>query len=251
MLRLTLLAAFPAAIVLAGCISTRPGDTLLRVSTPDPEEEKTLRRELWRVERAIADVRVRYGLEDITIEVEITDLGGLGQTHPAFSGLHVGGAKFVLNKRLFHDQHPDLDDIITGLTAHELAHALHYARMQPHDLVHLGSTYGSAMSHPEGHGRDWVRAYEQLTDMTAIALGYGEHLIHQKSASEANLAANHPPHVWDFYLKEPEIRDLMADRELLAGRIAAALGVLGLPSLEAFLEHPAFDDDGDLRRRSG
>lgn len=243
------LALLPLLLLpLGGCLSVERGDTVLRVKAGDREEEKALRRELWRVEKAVAEVRVHYGLEDIAIEVTVTEMGGLGQTSPLVSGLSVSGASFVMNKRLFLEQHPDLDDIVLGLTSHELAHALHYARMSDTDLIELGLTYDSMLKHPEGPHKDWVRAYEQLTDMTAIAMGYGEVLIHQKSASEANLAANHPEHVWDFYLHEHEIRALMADEAELLRKMEEAMVVLALPSLRRFLEHPRLDADGDLTR---
>lgn len=77
--------------------------------------------------------------------------------------------------------------------------------------------------------------FEQLTDMTAIALGYAEELVHQKAASEDNLARNHPPHVWDFYLKEDEIRRLAADEEELWRRIGEALVELELRSLTRWM----------------
>ena len=154
---------------------------------------------------------MRYGLEDITVAVVVTDLGGLGETTPAVSGLaNISGAKVVLNKRLFLEEHPDLDMILVGLLAHEMMHGLHYARMPKADLVELGRRYRAMMKRPDGPQREWVRAYERLTDMLTIRLGYGEELTHQKRASEANLAANDPPQVWDFYLTEPEIRAMMA-----------------------------------------
>lgn len=229
-----------------GCIAVESGDTVLHVDAADRAEEKHIRSDLWRVQKAVSEVRVRYGLEDVAVRVSVRELGGLGETTPAFDGLHVKGATFVLNKRLFTDQHPDLDAIILGLTSHELAHALHYARMSRADALELGLRYDRMMSKPEGPDHDWIRAYEQVTDMTAIALGFGEALIHQKKASEANLAANHPPKVWDFYLHEHEIRSLMEDRDLLRARTREALATLGLRSLESLLDHPAFDEDGDL-----
>ncbi len=82
--------------------------------------------------------------------------------------------------------------------------------------------------------------------MTAIALGFSDSLIHQKAASEANIAANHPPRVWSFYLHEAEIRELASDRVRLRARIEECIETLGLASLREMYEHPRFDDDGDL-----
>jgi hypothetical protein len=252
-----LIAAFHAALIalaLTGCIEAKSGDTLYRVDAADLEEEKVIRRKLWHVGKALEDVRVRYALEDITVSVLVTDLGGLGEASPAFSGLaNVSGAKVVLSKRLFLEEHPDLDLILTGLIAHEMMHALHYARMPRSDLIELGRRYGAMLRNPEGPQHEWVRAYERLTDMLTIKLGYGTELIHQKRASEANLAANDPPQVWDFYLTEEEIRAMMADPDLLDREIDAAIEIISLPSTRGLRDTPVLlDEDGDLvplRRR--
>lgn len=235
-----------------GCINPMRGDTLYRVRVDTLEQEKLIRRELWRVGRAVEDVRVRYALEDVTIQIEITDLGGLGQTTPALSGLaNVSGAKVYLNSRLFLEEDQfkhDLDDVLVGLIAHELMHALHYARMSEADLIELGQRYRKMVGDPNGPQREWVRAYERLTDMMTIQMGYGEQLIHQKRASMRNLAANDPPAVWDFYLDEEEIRAMMADQQLLESEIGKAIDILNLRSAEAARRRPEFDDDGDLVR---
>lgn len=239
---------------MTGCINTRRGDTLYRIEKADLEEQKIIRRKLWHVGKAVEDVRMRYALEDITISVTVTEIGGLGEATPAFSGLaDVSGARIVLSKWLFLEEPDDLDQILVGLLAHELMHALHYARMPRSDLIELGRRYSAMMRNPDGPQREWVRAYERITDMLAIKLGYGEELVHQKRASEANLVANDPPQVWDFYLTEPEIRAMMADPELLDREISAAIDVMGLRSFRVLQEQPVLlDEDGDLipiRRR--
>ena len=214
---------------------------MFRVRTESPEDEKTIRRQLWRVQRAVEDVRVRYALDDILIKVIITDLDGLGEATPALDGLaNVSAARLLINERLFLQeglvQDEELDDIITGRIAHELMHALHYARLGRRDLINLGRRYHAMVKNPEGSQREWVRTYERLTDMMTIRMGYGEELIYQKRASQANLAMNDPPAVWDFYLDE---------------EINKAIDFLKLPSAEAARERPEFDADGDLipRRR--
>lgn len=234
----------------SGCVNTRRGDTLYRVKAATASEEKQIRRQLWRVGRAFEDVRVRYALDDVTVQVVITDLRGLGETTPAFSGAaEVSGAKVLLNKRLLLDEYEDLDEILHGLAAHELMHALHYARLPRAELIPLGRRYAEAMRNPQGTQRPWVRAYERFTDMMTIRMGYGEALIHQKRASEAHLTAPGPPQVWDFYLTEPEIRAMMADPELLTREARAALSLLGLPSATRLFEKPLeLDGDGDLVR---
>jgi hypothetical protein len=240
------------ALVSPGCINTQRGDTLYRVKADSLSDEKAIRRQLWRVGRAVEDVRLRYALEDVTIQIIITDLGGLGQTTPALSGLaNVSGAMVYLNSKLFLEPDltsEDLDEVLTGLIAHELMHALHYARMAEADLIELGQRYQKMVNNPSGRQRDWIRAYERLTDMMTIRMGYGRELIHQKRAAEANLAINDPPAVWDFYLTETEIRAMMADEDLLQAEIDKAIDVLRLPSAEIARERPVFDDDGDLIR---
>jgi hypothetical protein len=228
---------------LAGCVHVDPGGTVLNVRVDDPDEDRAVRLQMWRVERAIEIVRVEYGLEDIAVEVIVTDIGGLGETMPGLDdSLHVEAAIVTLNKSLFIEEHPDLDAILLGLLAHEMAHGLHYARMSRADTIELGVNYDQFMKHPapDTQLESWIRAYEQYTDMTTIAHGYGEQLVHQKRASEENLAIHHPPKVWDFYLHEDEIRELMADPELLVARANEHLDTLNLPSLESMREHPRF-----------
>lgn len=229
------------------CSTVRRGDTLYRVRADDLDEQRSIHRQLWRVQRAIADVRETYELDDIALEVVITTLGGLGQTTPAIAGLaEIRGAKVLLNKRLFLEEHEELDEILLGLMAHELAHALHYARLSKADLVELGLRYDQMLANPRGPARRSIRAYERLTDMTVIALGYGEALTHQKRAAEANLALNEPPEVWDFYLTEPEIRRLMRDRRALRDEIETAIRALALPSFKRLNLDALVDADGDL-----
>ncbi len=216
---------------MSGCLRTQRGDTLLDVRTNAQDEERVIRRKLWRVERSLEQIRADYGMDDLVVEVKVTDLGGLGQTSPAVSGLaSVSGAKIVLSKDIFLDQHEDLDDIITGLLAHEMMHAAHYAELSARDLISLGRHYQAMMHEPTAEEYAWVRTYERLTDMLTIRLGYGEALVHQKWASEANVAANHPPHVWAFYLTEPEIRAYMTDRDRLDADIATSIEALHLSS---------------------
>lgn len=242
-----------AALVSPACINTRAGDTLYRVETDSLEEEKAIRRQLWRVGKAVEDVRMRYALEDVTVAVAVTELGGLGAATPALSGLaNVSGAKVVLSKRLLLEPPSDLDQVLVGLLAHELMHALHYARFSRADLATIGLRYDAMMRDEHGPQREWVRAYERFTDMLTIKYGYGLELIHQKRASEANLAANDPPQVWDFYLTEAEIRGYLADDASLDRDIEAAMAIIDLPSVEALRDLPLlFDADGDFvpRRR--
>ncbi|MFG0283517.1 MAG: hypothetical protein ACF8R7_03765 [Phycisphaerales bacterium JB039] len=242
-----LLVLLLAALATSGCASTSSGDTTYRVNAPDQATDKLVRRELWRVSRAIEDVRVSYGLRDIDVEVIVTDLDGLGAATPQLTPrAEVRGARLVLNYRLFTDDHPELDLVLHGLAAHELAHALHYANMSTADLAELGLRYDKAMRKAPDADRPWVRAYEQLTDMTAIALGYGDQLIWQKRASAENLARNDPPFVWDFYLTEEEIRSLNSNRDLLTDQVTAALDTLKLPSLRRLRERIALDEEGDV-----
>jgi hypothetical protein len=229
------------------CSTVRRGDTLYRVRADDLEERRAIHRQLWRVQRAVAEVRAAYELDDIALEVVVTNLAGLGQTTPALAGLaEIRGAKVVLAKHLLLGQHEELDEILLGLVAHELAHALHYTRLSKADLVELGLRYDQMLANPNGPARRPIRAYERLTDLTVIALGFGDALVYQKRASEANLAANDPPQVWDFYLTEPEIRALLSDRRLLRQEIEAAIAAVALPSFKRLKLDALVDADGDL-----
>lgn len=225
-----------AALPVVACLHVPPGATILTVETDDPKVEQAVRPELWRVERAVEAIKIRYGLTDIGIEVVVTDLGGLGETRPALDErLGIEAAVVSLHERLFLDGHPDLDDILVGLLAHELVHGLQEARASRGDLAVIGFRYERFLLEPANESlREWVMHFEQLTDMTAIAHGYAEELVHQKRASAENLARNHPKHVWDFYLGEDEIRALAADPESLRARMEAALIVVNLRSVEAW-----------------
>jgi hypothetical protein len=239
---LAALVCFIAAM--PGCVHVDPGGTVLNVRVPDDDEAQQVRRQLWRVERAVEEVRIAYGLDDIAIEVIVTEMGGLGQTLPGLDNrLHVEAAIVTINKRLFLENHPDLDAILLGLLAHELAHGWHYARMSEADAAELGLRYKRFMDDPEGDLLEWIRAYEQLTDLTTIAHGFGDALTHQKRASEENLARHHPPKVWSFYLHEPEIRAAMADRALLRAEAEVHLDTLALPSLRRITEAPPLADE--------
>lgn len=233
---------------MVGCVNIERGATMVNVRTGSWSEEKIIRRELWQVFKASEEVKLRYGLTDIAIVIQVRDLGGLGQARPGLNRrLEVDSAVVLLNERLFLEEYPELDAIITGLIAHEMAHALHYARMSTADAATLGAQYARFMRRKPESGPlfEWVRAYERLTDLTAIGLGYGEELVHQKRAARQNLARNDPPAVWDFYLTEPEIRTFMADRDALRDAVEASLQRLKLPSLARLRDALIFDEDGD------
>jgi hypothetical protein len=236
-------------LLFGGCRNVEYGATTINVRTGDWDEEKQIRRELWRIVRAAEDVKVRYGLTDIEIRVLVRDLGGLGQAQPRLNTmLRVDRTVIVLSEDLFLGDYPELDLVIEGLVAHEMAHALHYARMSTGDITTLGLSYNRFINTPSAPTAvEWVRAYERFTDMTAIAMGYGEALIQQKRASALNLARNEPPNVWDFYLTEDEIRAFMADRDALREAIIASIRTLNLPSLERVRASWATDAEGDAR----
>jgi len=236
-------------LLLTGCVASRRGATLMTVNVDDRQQEKQIRRQLSQLLKATEDVKIRYGLTDIEVEAIVVEMGGLGATTPAFSRAgKVNTAVVVINKRLFLDPEyrDDIDEILTGLMAHELAHALHYARMSRPDLVTLGYRYKKFMDNPNGKWRDWAEAYEQLTDLMAIYFGYGEELIHQKRASELNLAHNGPEQVWDFYLTEEEIRELVEDGEHFRQRFRETADRVGLRSFNPDTYDVVLDEDGDL-----
>lgn len=229
-----------------GC-QTPQGQTTFRIKVDDVGEQKAIRRELWRASKAVEDVRVKYGLTSYNVQIVVTDSEGLGSAMPTLSPIAVvKGARIVLSKLLFLSDHPEIDQIMVGMAAHEMAHAMHYTGMSRLDLLDLGRRYNKALNNPDGPQVAWVRTYERMTDMTAIALGYGDELIWQKRASAQNLALNEPKGVWDFYLTEDEIRAYMADRKAVRDAITASLEELNLPSLRRFRDRLRFDEDGDV-----
>lgn len=243
-----LLLLLSALVPLTGCVHVDRSGTVINVRAQDEAEEARVRRELWRVEKALAEVRFHYGLTDIPIEVIVTDMGGLGQTSPALNDLaRVDGAIVTINQNMLLETGPDTDIVLLGLFAHELAHAMHYDRIDEQDLIALGKRYDRYLKTLNPEYMPWVRAYEQLTDMTAIRMGYAEALVYQKRASEANLAANHPPKVWNFYLTEDEIVAYAADPELLQSKIEEALVIVRLPSIHFVAKEPVFDEYEFLR----
>jgi hypothetical protein len=48
------------------------------------------------------------------------------------------------------------------------------------------------------------------------------------------VSRNHPPKIWNFYLKPDEIARLMNDREALRAKIHETLAVIDLESLSHF-----------------
>jgi hypothetical protein len=222
-------------LILAACQSSRSGETSIRVKDSSQAEELTIRKQEWKVEKAVQDVVITYGLELQNLDVVIEPEGGLGETQPNVNVLlRVKGSTVSINKLLFLEEKPEQDAILKGLFAHELGHALHYSKMSEEDLIVFGEKYERFYLEPQGHLQNWAKAYEQFTDLTAIAHGYGTSLIQQKIRSQDNVSKNHPAKVWNFYLKPAEIAELMADREALEKRIDAALRVVELDSLTRF-----------------
>jgi len=223
-------------LLLCACQSApRSGETSIRVKDSSADEERVVRSQEWMVEKAVQDVALDYGLDDQDLEIVIEKEGGLGETQPDFSVfLRVKGSTVSINKLLFLEDNPQKDAILLGLFAHELGHALHYSQMSEVDLAIFGEKYERFYLEPEGSLKPWAMAYEQFTDMTAIAHGYGTALIQQKIRSQDNVSKNHPAKVWNFYLKPDEITALMQDRALLQARIDAALEVIALDSLTKF-----------------
>ncbi|MEM6568673.1 MAG: hypothetical protein AAF957_09705 [Planctomycetota bacterium] len=236
-MRLLVAAALAVTLLSPGCRSSHSGRSSIRVIGCTTAEEDTIRLQEWRVLRAMEDVIVRYGLEGLDVDVVIEEEGGLGESRPEVDLiLDVTGAHVSINRALLLDDPPAGDDVFLGLFAHELAHALHYARIDRADLLILAERYVRFFENPSGSLKPWAAAYEQLTDMTAIAHGYGVPLQAQKRASAENVARHHPKKVWDFYLTEEEIARLDADRDLLAERMDEAAKVVGLSSLMRLVE---------------
>ncbi|MEM9379915.1 MAG: hypothetical protein AAGB93_08175 [Planctomycetota bacterium] len=240
----SLAVALTLGAIALGCRSTESGRSSIRVVGCTPAEEDAIRLQEWRVLRAMEDVVVRYGLEGLDVDVVIEQEGGLGETRPEVDLiLDVTGARVSIHRALLLDDPPAGDDVLVGLFAHELAHALHYSRMSRADLLVFAERYVRFFEDPTGSLRPWAAAYEQLTDMTAIAHGYAEPLQAQKRASALNVARHHPKKVWDFYLTEDEIADLGADRERLRERMERAARTVDLASVDRFVEDLLAIDD--------
>jgi len=232
-----------ACLLLGGCLSEPPGSTIITVKVDDPEVERQGRERLHLVEEAVQKAALAYGMESVTIEVVVRDLGGLGQTAPDVGPLlRVHAATIEISTTLFVDPEPDLEDVLAGLMAHEMAHALHYAHMSDRDIAVLGERYVEFSERGTAASRDWVESYERLTDMTAIAFGFAQPLIAQKIASQDNITHHHPKNVWTFYLTPDEIRLLDDNREALRSRMDHATARLGLASLTRLVE--SFDAGG-------
>jgi hypothetical protein len=221
--------------LLSACQPTQSGRTSITVRASDKDEEVAIRRQEWMVDKAVEDVVITYDLELENLDVVIEQEGGLGETQPEFAvDLLVDGSTVSINKLLFLEKNPEQDAILLGLFAHELGHALHYSEMSELDLAVFGEKYERFYLDPQGGLRDWAEAYEQFTDLTAIAHGYGAPLIQQKIRSQDNVSKNHPPKVWNFYLKPDEIAALMQDRESFEKKRDATLEVIDLDSLTKF-----------------
>ena len=228
-----------ATLLLLACACQADGgaSTSIRVEDATGEQEDEIRLQEWRVERAVQEVLVRYGLEGLNVSIVIEEEGGLGETKPNVDAiLDVTGVTVSINERLFLDEPPAGDDVLLGLFAHELAHALHYSKMSRLELVEFGERYLRFFENPEGHLKPWAAAYERFTDLTAIAYGFGVPLTAQKVASKDNVARHHPHKVWDFYLEPVDIRALSKDPVALKKRIDQALDVVNIGSLREFAE---------------
>lgn len=216
--------------------SVARGSDAITVDVDDAEVETAIRKELYLVEKAMQEAIIAYGLEGLTVKVVIRDIGSLGETAPSLNPLlEVDAATIQMSSSLFTDPEHDLEAALGGLMAHELAHALHYSTMSDVDLVVLGEHYASCLREPGSTSCLWVEAYEQLTDMTAIAHGFAEPLVAQKLAADENIELHHPRNVWTFYLTPEEIRSLDADRGQLRARLDAALRIIELDSLTRFV----------------
>lgn len=232
--------AIALAVLLAvtcACQSEKGGVSSIRVKGMTKAEEDRVRLQEWRVERAMQEVIVRYDLEGLNIMVVIEEEGGLGETKPSVDLiLEATGATVSINERLFLDDPPASDDVLLGLFAHELGHALHYSKMNQAELIVFAERYVRFFESPHGELRRWAAAYEQFTDLTAIAHGYADVLVAQKIASKDNVARHHPEKVWDFYLEPEDIAALGKDPALLRARIDETLQVVGFTSLRHFAE---------------
>jgi len=223
--------------LVASCSGPASRGTSIHVNAKDLAEEVTIRRQTYLVEKAIQDVIIAYEMEDLDVDVIIEEEGGLGETRPELNlDLGVHGGRVTINKLLFLEDNPAKAQILLGLFAHELAHALHYSALSRRDLLLLGVRYERFYLNPQGPLAGWARAYEQFTDMTAIAHGFGDALVEQKKRSKENISTRHPAKVWEFYLEPEEIRNLMNDTDALEARIRSALEEIGLASLDQFGE---------------
>ncbi len=225
-----LLLALALLIPLSACGAR--GGTIITIRGSDPDEAEALRAYFPRIETAVDEVVAAYGIEHLTVRVIIKPLGGLGETTPEISyTARVFGGSVSLNKRLLLDPPDNLDEVLLGLFAHELAHAMHYDAMNTVDLIIFGQRYLAFYNNPNGANQKWARSYERLTDLTAIAHGFAGPLAAQKQASTHNIEKYRPRKVWDFYLTGDEIALAAMDGSDLTQRIDARLEEVKLPSL--------------------
>lgn len=213
------------------------GGTIIAIRGSTPAEQEAIREHFPRIEAAVDQVVAAYGIGHLTVRVVVKPLGGLGETSPDVGyTARVFGGSVSLNKRLLLDPPDNIDEVLLGLFAHELAHAMHYEAMNTVDLAIFGQRYAAFYHSPNGRYQQWARAYERLTDLTAIAHGFAGPLAAQKRASTHNIEKYRPAKVWDFYLSGDEIALASMDPADLSQRISERLEEVKLPSLRRWAQ---------------
>ena len=221
--------------LLSGCISQEKGTVILTQAVDlAPDQHDTINRHYAELVDIQDNITRAYKLGPYTQMYILRKTDRLGSTTPIFNYLlKVAGARVHLNYSLFvsTDHKADEQLAISGLLAHELAHAQHYQKMSLLELLQLGLRYRSYESRlSSSKWADWVRSYERFTDLQAIAHGYGTPLIEQKRKTRLYLQntkdSGDQEYEFSAYLTEEEIASLSADADLFRTRLEQELTVL-------------------------
>ncbi|CAM3502877.1 hypothetical protein [Parendozoicomonas haliclonae] len=221
-------------VVLAGCTEPDNGTVILtqQARITDEQHDRINRHYAYLVD--VQDNITRdYQIGAYTQKYVLKQTERLGNTLPSLNWrLAVDGAIINLNYDLFMAelQPGQNKPAIQGLIAHELAHAQHYLYFSARELLLLGFRYRSYESHhADSPWAEWVRSYEQFTDMQAIAYGYATPLIAQKYKTQEYLKKEASPqqhYAFSAYLTPEQILRMQADPNLFDQHLTVLLKTL-------------------------
>lgn len=238
------------AHVFTGCSATRTNTVILtqQIQLP-PEKSDVINRHYSHLVAVQDDIIRDYKIAHYTQEYVLKDTVRLGNTVPIFNwNLSVVGACVNLNYSLFTSKNDDINEemSISGLVAHELAHAQHYSRFSKIELIRLGLRYESYDKLLSNYKlAPWIRSYERFTDLQAIAYGYANELIEQKRRTLQYIKEHElgEDQFYEFsaYLTPKEILLLSQDRELFTKKLEEELAVLKWSSFYEIAEEFPLD----------
>ncbi|WP_281646506.1 hypothetical protein [Parendozoicomonas sp. Alg238-R29] len=224
----------PTVFWLLGCADSHQSMVIMAQQVKlTPEQHEEISSHYALLMEVQDNITRKYKINNDTQKYVLKLTNRLGNTTPMFSGLSVSGAQINLNYTLLTFSRDDeIDkDAITGLVAHELAHAQHYKLLPTLDLLNLGLRYSSyEKKSSKSAWAEWVRAYEQFTDMQVIAFGYATELIAQKRKTHSYIQEHEfgkaPFYEFSAYLTEEEIRALDENDETFNQKMEQLLKVL-------------------------